>query len=496
VQLGTPLTGEHRAVTMVSMVLAVIVAVAQILGVLSSISALLTTRTAQGSIAWIVSLNTFPYLAVPLYWIFGRSRFNGYVQSRQAVDALLNPRVPEIRLAVNAHRFDPTESGTAVEYGRVTAVERIAKLPFTTDNRVELLDSGENAFERMFQEIRRARRYVLLQFYIIRADRIGRELQKLLLERAAAGVAVHVLYDEIGCYALPRQYVHELQRGGVQIVPFSSTRGARNRFQINFRNHRKVLVVDGQTGFVGGLNVGDEYLGRSERYGPWRDTHVSITGPAVTGLQLPFLEDWHWATGRYLDLDWTEPARAARSGGHAVLVLPSGPADEFATAGLMVQHAIHSAQRRLWITSPYFVPDEGVQDALKLAVLRGVDVRILIPDRPDHLLVFFSAFAFLRPMIAAGVRVYRYLPGFLHQKVFLVDDQVTGIGTVNLDNRSFRLNFEITAIILGERFAGRVLGMLDRDFAQSREMTLEDLDEMPMRLRLVSRVAYLFAPIQ
>ncbi len=476
------------------MAIAIIVTIAQILGVISSISALLTTRTSQGAIAWIVSLNTFPYLAVPAYWIFGRSRFNGYVESRKKVDRQLQGRFPEIRLSVEQHLH--LHDRNKLEQGQIEAVERIAKIPFTRGNEVVILQGGEQAFERIFRELKDAQSYVLVQFYIVRADRIGQEMKEALLACAQRGVRVHFLYDEIGSYQLPREYVRELRRGGVEIVPFSSTRGFRNRFQINFRNHRKVLVVDGRVGFIGGLNLGDEYLGRSARFGPWRDTHLLISGPALVGLQLPFLEDWHWATGQYLPLDWSTPAAFSRAGGHVALVLPSGPADEVGTAGLMVQHAIHSARERLWIASPYFVPDEGVQDALKLAVLRGVDVRILIPDRPDHLLVFFSAFAFLRPMIHAGVKIYRYLPGFLHQKVFLVDRQVAGIGTVNLDNRSFRLNFEITAIILGERIAREVEQMFEKDFMDSRMMESADLETMPIRLKVVSRIAYLFAPIQ
>jgi cardiolipin synthase len=176
--------------------------------------------------------------------------------------------------------------------------------------------------------------------------------------------------------------------------------------------------------------------------------------------------------------------------------MPSGPADEFDTASLMMQHAIHAATHRLWISSPYFVPDEAVQDALILAVLRGVDVRILIPSRPDHLLVFLSAFAFLGRMVRAGVRVFRYQPGFLHQKAFLVDEQVAGIGTVNFDNRSFRLSFEITAVVLGTAFAHAVHAMMVRDFSRSREVQLVEMERMPLWLRLSSRLSYLLAPVQ
>lgn len=475
--------------------LAVVIAIAQILGALSSISALLTTRTSQGAIAWIVSLNTVPYLAVPAYWIFGRTRFNGYVQTRKEVDERLTDRTGELRASLEPVRHSFQDEG-----GRLASVERLAKLPFTVGNRVDLLINGPEAFARMFDAIASARSYVLIQFYIIRADRLGQELKDLLLRTAARGVKIYVLFDEVGSYGIPTGYLRELRRGGVNVYPFSSTRGPRNRFQLNFRNHRKVMVVDGVEGFLGGLNVGDEYLGLNERFGMWRDTHVRITGPALVGLQLPFVEDWHWATGDYLDLEWQAALRGAadRQNGEraAALVLPSGPADEYASASLMIQHAIHSASHRLWIASPYFVPDGAVQDALTLAVLRGVDVRILIPDRPDHLLVYLSAFAFLGDMIGAGVRIFRFKPAFLHQKVFLVDERVAGVGTVNLDNRSFRLNFEITAVVLGTGFAHTVHQMFLRDFSVSHEVTRSEIERLPWWMRVLARLAYLLAPIQ
>ncbi len=496
------------------------IAVAQVLGVLSSISALLTTRTSQGAIAWIISLNTFPYLAVPAYWIFGRTEFNGYIKSRKQIDRRLWGRLTGLK-----EKMEERHARDDDDAGRARALERIARLPFTRGNSVQLLTDGPVAFEAMFAAIRRAERYCLIQFYIVRDDAIGRDLKDLLIETVRRGVAVYFLFDEIGSFGIGREYIHDLQQAGVRIQPFSSTRGARNRLQLNFRNHRKALVVDGVEGFLGGFNVGDEYLGRSARFGPWRDTHLHLAGPAITGLQLPFVEDWHWATGEYLDLEWQRCLTGGPAGSDSVfqppgqskdrtstgtvltetvqpvhettvLVLPSGPSDDLSTASLLVQHAIHSAENRLWITSPYFVPDEGVQDALKLAVLRGVDVRILIPDKPDHLLVYFSAFAFVGDMLESGVKIFRYLPGFLHQKVMLIDHAISTVGTVNLDNRSFRLNFEITSMIVSRRFADQVEASLNRDFGHSRQMTVEEIRTMSVPLRLISRLAYLTAPVQ
>jgi cardiolipin synthase len=468
---------------------AALVVGAHVLGFWSAIHALMSVRTPQGTIAWVVSLITFPWIAVPAYWILGRSRFHGYVSIRQTKDEAVRARAAEIARDLQPVIVEPRD-----DHGSLRAASQMAKIPMLGGNEVELLIDGDATFASIFRGLEQARETVLVQFFIVHDDGLGRELKKRLLAKAAEGVRVLMLYDEIGSHDLPASYVRELREGGVQVRPFHTTRGKGNRFQLNFRNHRKIVVVDGCTGWLGGHNVGDEYLGRSKRFGRWRDTHLQITGPAALGLQLSFLEDWHWAASELLDVPWR--ATPAPGGGVPVLILPSGPADARETASLMFQQLIHSARKRIWIASPYFVPDEGVTSALLLAALRGIQVRILIPDMPDHLLVFLSAFAYAGTMLKAGIEMYRYRGGFLHEKVFLVDDTIAGVSTANLDNRSFRLNFEITAIVPDARFAGHVESMLEEDFAQSRRMTREETDAMPLWRKVAARAAYLTAPIQ
>jgi cardiolipin synthase A/B len=468
--------------------LATVLIFAHLVGFASSIDALMSTRTPQGAVAWIVSLNTVPWVAVPAYWVFGRDRFQGYVIARRDVDSALAAALAPKTEELQSHRFEPDTPDKHL-YG----VETLAKWPMIGGNDVHLLVDGEAAFKDIFDGIETAQRYLLVQFYIVRADGVGLELQRRLIERARAGVAVYFLYDEIGSYRLPAAYLDTLRAAGVRVHRFHSTRGWRNRFQLNFRNHRKIVVADGERAWVGGLNVADEYLGRDARIGPWRDTHLRIEGPAALALQSVFIEDWHWATEEIPDLPW-QPVR--RTGhGVPVLILPSGPADRFETASLMMQQSIHAAHHRVWIASPYFVPDEGVLGMLKLAALSGVDVRILIPERPDNRLAYYAAYAFVAPLLEAGVRVYRYQAGFLHGKAFVVDDIGGAVGTVNLDNRSFRLNFEVTAMVLDGGFAAELEAMFEADFARSREMTLEDLARLPLWHRVASRAAYLLAPV-
>jgi cardiolipin synthase len=466
----------------------ILLIVAHVLGFLSSLNALMTVRTAQGTIAWMLSLNAVPLLAVPAYWVFGRSKFAGYVVRRQSRDLLADPQARAV-----ADRLVPLVPEFAAAPGAALAGQRLAKLPYLGGNHVELLVDGEATFASVFAGIERARRYVLVQYYIVRDDRIGRELRDLLVAKARAGVVVRFLYDELGSYRLPRAYWQSLTAAGVRVAPFGTTRGPGNRFQLNFRNHRKVVVVDGVEGWVGGLNVGDEYLGRDAQIGPWRDTHLHIAGPAALGLQLSYLEDWNWATGELLSegLDWP----AERRGESAVLIVPSGPADRLETASLMFQQAIHAAQRRIWITSPYFVPDNAVLGALTLAALRGADVRLLLPDHSDSRVVDAAVENYLDPLLASGVQVHRYQQGMLHSKHFLVDDRAAAVGTANLDNRSFRLNFEITAVVADSRFAAAVEAMFLADFARSRPVTREELAARPLGRRAFARAALLLAPV-
>jgi cardiolipin synthase len=483
-QEETPNRSRHKGRTW-----ALVVIVAHTLGFVSSLFALSGTRTSQGTIAWIVSLNTIPYVAVPAYWVLGRSRFQGYVTARREEDVELAVLAAGLDVEIDSFEVDiPSERGG------IGAAERLAQLPFTRRNGAELLIDGDATFESIFSGIEQAQDYVLVQFFIVKDDGLGRRLQDALIRKARAGVRVYFLYDEIGSHKLPDAYLDELRAAGVEAQSFHSTRGLRNRFQLNFRNHRKIVVVDGLQAWVGGHNVGDEYLGLDKAFGPWRDTHLRLSGPTVQALQISFAEDWHWATDDTLQVDWHP--RASEEGDLAALVVPSGPADRVETAWLLYQLALHSARERIWIASPYFVPDEAIMGALQIAALRGVDVRVLIPDDPDHLLVYLSAFAYLPEALDSGVQIYRYTEGFLHQKAFLIDDAVGGIGTVNLDNRSFRLNFEVTAIVVDLGFGKQVEDMFEADFARARLMTRADINEKPLWFKLGVLAARLTAPIQ
>lgn len=458
------------------------------LAIASAIEAILRARTAQGAVAWVVSLLTLPYLTLPLYLLLGRNRFAGYVRERRQIEAAAQARLSEMRSELSDFSSEETDK----DFYR--SLHRLARLPTVRGNAVQLLIDGHATFASIEAGLRGAGRYILFQFYILRDDGLGRRLGAVLAERARAGVHVYLLYDGVGASGFARTGLYRaLRDSGVHIAAFNSTRGWRSRLQLNFRNHRKVVVVDGHYAWTGGHNVGDEYLGVNPRRGPWRDTHLRLHGPAVIGAELTFAADWLWATREQLDIDW----RLARPtpGNCSVLLFPSDPASAFEEAGLMYHQVIIQARQRIWITSPYFVPDRGIIAALQLAALRGVDVRVMIPDRPDGPLVGMANWSFTRELLPAGVAVYRYEPAFMHQKVFLLDHELAGVGTANFDNRSFRLNFEITALVRDDDFCSEVEGMLEADFARCRAVTERELAAKPPWFPLAMGAARLLAPV-
>ena len=455
-------------------------------GGLHILHVLMNGRTAQGTSAWIVSMIAVPWLAMPFYWIAGRRRFSGYIHTRRAEDAELRRISDDLHRRVREFAVAPSD-----RFGR--AAEHLGGLPFTRGNWLELLIDGKATFEALFEAIVRAQDYLLINFFIVKNDVMGRQFQQLLIERARAGVRVYFLFDEIGSHKLSGEFLQEMKDAGVECHSFGVNRHWWSRLQINFRNHRKILVVDGEEAYLGGLNLGEEYLGQDARFGGWRDTHLRLRGPSVQAVQLVFLEDWNWATGSPPpDLCWEG---APEEADQRAVILPTGPADRADSWQLVVAEAANTAEKCLWVASPYFVPDAGVLTALQAAALRGVDVRILIPEKADHFTVWLAAFSFYGDVLPYGIRIMRYHAGFMHQKVMLVDDRYAFVGSANIDNRSFRLNFEVTALSTDAVFIAEVTRMLERDFEQARAAKIEDLEERPIWFRLLVQVARLFSPV-
>lgn len=462
--------------------------VLRLLATIAAADAILSSRPAQSTVAWVLTLILFPYFAFPAYLIFGRRSFQGYRKLSRRMRKMRAELVETYRVRAERHSVIPSDR----ELRDYRSLQTIAEAQFLDGNSVQLLESGQEFFAELFKEIETAKKQILFCFYIVRDDQLGRKIRDSLCQACRRGVEVLFLYDEIGSFGLPRSFFDELRQAGAQVSDFHTRQGRWNFLQLNFRNHRKLAVFDHQVAFVGGFNIGDEYLSTEGEFGAWRDTQVKVRGPAATEVEMVFLSDWVWATKRKREKPVFE---LSQSGQIPVLTVPTGPTDERGRCSLFFLELIASATQRLWIASPYLVPDESLRAALRLAALRGVDVRILIPEKPDSRIVGLAAKFYLPELLREGVRVFRYQKGFLHEKVVLVDERLSTVGSANLDNRSMRLAFEITLAFAHPGFASQVRAMFEKDFQDSLEVKKYELYDLPPHQRLGASFARLFSPL-
>lgn len=457
-------------------------------GIILALEAAMKVRTAQGAVAWSVSLVSFPFVAVPAYLVLGRSKFEGMSEAFESRRDEFESLLSDIQ-----NKLDPWEIPPREGPSWHAAMTRLSGLQLTHGNRVDLLINGKATFDSILAGIAEAKDYILFQFYMFHDDGLGRRVKDALIERAQAGVRVYLLYDEVGSSGLPATYTEELRAAGVEVSAFKPTQGARNHFQLNFRNHRKMVVVDGKAAWVGGHNVGDEYLGLDPDFSPWRDTHVRLEGPVVLQLQMITLGDWYWATRQTPEVNWSP--HAVEGHNTRAMIFPFGPTGDYEPASLFFVTALNAARNRIWLSAPYFVPDPAVMKALQLAALRGVDVRIITTGKPDSLPVYLAAFHYIEQLRGLGIKFYEYTPGFLHEKVVLVDDELSTVGTPNFDNRSFRLNFEVTAVVVDQAFAREMEAMFEADFAHAELIDPESFKDKPLWWQVGVKLSRLAAPV-
>jgi cardiolipin synthase len=372
--------------------------------------------------------------------------------------------------------------------------ERFDAFPLTHGNAVALYPEGQAAIDAKLDAIRAARHHVHLEYFIFQPDELGQLFLTELARKARQGVQVRLLYDAIGSYRLRPRHLRQLRTAGGQACAFLPFRLLRRRVQINLRNHRKILVVDGRVGFTGGLNIGDEYLGKVPFFGPWRDTHLRVEGPAVESLQRLFAEDWDFAAGEHLQgPDYFPPPTPA--GSVPVQVVASGPDQNLKAIRQVYLAAIQRARQRLWIASPYFVPDAALLDAICLAGYQGVDVRLLGLYRPDKWVPYFAARYYWGDVLAAGVKVYQYTRGMMHAKVLLVDGEWASVGSANLDNRSMHLNFEMNCLFYAPAVVAELEAAFRRDLHDAIELDREVFARRPFPGRLIENACRLLSPI-
>jgi cardiolipin synthase A/B len=456
-------------------------------GIYFGIQAVMISRTPQAAIGWGLALVFVPYIAIPLFLIFGESQFSGYILAGAEGNAELDAAIKQAQRALA-----PFRSPLLEKYGDAERLGVYLRgIPPSGGNACRLLIDGKETFRTIFDAIQSAQSYVIVQFYIVHDDGLGGALKESLLAASRRGVRCWLLYDVVGSKRLTDAYLEELRDGGVSVQAFVTNRQFGRRFQINFRNHRKLVIVDGRVAFLGGLNAGDEYLGLGV-LGAWRDTHLQLEGPAVAGLQVSFLEDWYYACKEVPDIPF-EPRVAGKQ---TVLPFASGPAEIWNVTAALYSEIIHDVRDRLWIASPYFVPDTALRTAIGHAALRGVDVRIILPQKPDHLFPWLSSYTFYPLMLEAGVKIWRYQRGFMHQKILLADKDLAIVGSANLDFRSFMLNFELSALVQDPAFARSVEKMFEKDFARSEAENLQKFEKGKFSFRLKCRLAALMSPEQ
>lgn len=464
----------------------IILAASYLLGFIFAIFALWRGRTPQGTAAWVIALISIPVITIPAFLVFGRNKFYNYSERRRKFDKKIKVLVEFLK------KVYELESTIPDSLQILTKIAHQNEQPsFTQFNKIELLIDGNETYESMFEAIEKAKKYILFQFYIFRNDDIGNQFKELLRKKSREGVKVYFMFDTIGS-SLSKKFLSELESAGVFVAPFKSTKGWTTRLQINFRNHRKIVVVDGVSTFLGGLNVGDDYLGKYKDIGPWRDTHVKIEGPAALSAQLSFIKDWNWVRDEFLELNWEPEKNKANNN---VMVLHTGPADNLEAALLFYIALVQSAKSKIWLATPYFIPPEGFVNALSLAAQQGVDVRIILPGKNDNRIVDLASKVYIQKLLNYGVKFYKHSPGFAHQKTMLVDDLAGVVGSTNLDSRSLFINFEIQTVTTDQAFINNLNKMFKKDFENASEILIKYFEKQKIGSELISRAANLFSPM-
>lgn len=367
----------------------------------------------------------------------------------------------------------------------------------TDNNDIRIYTDGREKFDALLAEMEHASNYIHLQYYIIRNDELWQEIEEILLRKAAQGVEIRILFDSMGCRTMHKKDWKRLERAGIEVAEFFPALLGKLHLRMNYRNHRKIVIIDGRVGFVGGFNIGREYLGLNERFGYWRDTHLCIEGSAVTTLAVRFVLDWNYAAKQNLFLEdhLFEIPHYIRNGHETIQIISSGPDSASKTVRNNYLRLIHMAKDHIYLQTPYFIPDDSIWDALQVAARSGVDVRIMIPCKPDHPFVYWATYSYVGDMINAGAACYVYDNGFLHAKGMMVDGVVSCYGTANMDIRSFSLNFEVNATIYSARTTEKLEAVFKEDVEKSTLVTRKMYGDRGLVIRAKEQFCRLLSPL-
>ncbi|MCO4329394.1 cardiolipin synthase [Staphylococcus hyicus] len=457
-------------------------------------------RRSAGSIwAWILVLSLFPILGFILYLLFGRqiqrkSIFKVSEKDQKGLAQLVNQQLEALK---NDH-FDPDNPHVKNYKSMIRGLLYNNAAFYTNQNKIDVLLDGNQKFNQLKADILNAKSYIHIQYYIFRNDALGKSIIELLEKKLEEGLEVKMLYDDIGSKGLSLKDLKAFKQKGGRVEAFFPSKLPIINFRMNNRNHRKIVVIDGKIGYVGGFNVGNEYLGLSKKFGNWRDKHLRIEGEAVHALQLRFILDWNSQSSRH-DIEHHEKyfpqVQLKNHDNIGVQIASSGPDEFWEQIKYGYLKMINMAKKDIYIQTPYFVPDQSFIDALQIAALGGVNVHLMIPNKPDHPFVYWATYKNAASLLDVGAKVYLYEDGFLHAKTLTIDDKITSVGTTNMDNRSFVLNFEVNAFVYNEEIASQLRESFEKDLKKCSVLTPERYAKRSLIIKFKESISQLLSPI-
>ena len=461
---------------------------------------ILENRQPVKTVAWLMVLFFLPVVGLVLYFFFGRNRKREHFVSRACAAQLA--RRSAVRFYQGGFPDLPPEHEPLIKLFR----RQSGAFPYA-DNKIRFFVSGQEMLDNLLRDIAAARHHIHVEFYIIEDDCVGRMVREALAAKAREGVSVRLVYDDVGCWNVKNRFFKRMEEEGIQVAPFLPVRFPKFTSKVDFRNHRKIVVIDGIVGYVGGMNLAERYFYSSPGCPAWRDTHVRIMGNAVAGLQRAFLSDWFVATGQTITAQVYYPredeCRRIMAGDREPYVsrtaliqivtsIPTSPWPDI-MQGMVL--ALMRARHYCYLQSPYFMPTEPVLMALQTAAMSGVDVRLMVPKRPDSRWLRWANESYFAEVLAAGVKVYCFLPGFLHSKSMIMDDVLVTVGSTNMDFRSFENNFEINAFIYDQSATVRMKELFEKDLANCEELFLEQWKKRSCWRRLCESFVRIFSPL-
>ncbi len=446
--------------------------------------------------AWLMILFFIPVFGFIVYLMFGQdSRKKKVFDLKQEEEQQLTEMIRKQKEVLDKNNLVLNDPHMESHQDLITFHLKSSGALYSQDNAVDLFYEGNAKFDALLKDIEAAKTYIHIEYYIIRNDELGQKLMAALTEKAREGIEVKLLYDGMGCIRVPPKFFRPLIQAGGRVTSFLPPFLPYVNLRLDYRNHRKICVIDGKSGYIGGLNVGNEYLGLSRKFGFWRDTHLRIAGSAVDQLELRFSLDWKFAAKEEISFDEKYfPTRISKRG-TGMQIVSSGPDSKWSAIKKGYFKMITEANDRVYIQTPYFIPDDSIFEALRVAALSGIDVRVIIPNQPDHLFVYWASLSYVGELLKAGVKCYTYQKGFIHSKMILVDGVLSTVGSANLDIRSFKLNFEVNAFIYDQQITQKLEEQYLKDLDVCKEITLEEYHKYSKWIKMKESVSRLLSPI-